>query len=295
MSHRIPAELVLDARALLGEGPIWDVRRQALYWVDIAGGKVHIFDPTTGQDRAIDVGQPVGTIVPRRNGGALVALRDGFAALDLETGALTMIADPEAHLPQNRFNDGKCDPAGRFWAGTMRLAEDRTGAGSLYRLDPDLTVHKMWSNITVANGIAWSHDATTMYYIDTPTRMVVAFEYDLATGAIANPKPVISTPDGPGFPDGMTIDAEGMLWVAYWDGWRVVRWDPATGEALAVIELPVQRPTAPWFGGPDLDVLYITSARVGLSEEALQQQPHAGGLFAARPGVRGVPAFEFAG
>ncbi len=295
MLDRTPVELVLDAQALLGEGPIWDARRQLLYWVDITGCKVHLYDPATGQDRTIDVGQPVGTIVPRRRGGALVALRDGFAGLDLETGALTMIADPEAHLPQNRFNDGKCDPAGRFWAGTMRMAEDRAGAGSLYRLDPDLSVHKMWGNITVANGIAWSLDATTMYYIDTPTRMVVAFEYELATGAIANPKPVIHTPEGPGFPDGMTIDAEGMLWVAYWDGWRVVRWDPATGQALTIIELPVQRPTAPWFGGPNLDILYITSARTGLSGEALQKQPHAGGLFAARPGVRGLPAFEFAG
>lgn len=295
MSQSISVSVALDAKALLGEGPIWDARRQALYWVDIPAGKVHIFDPATGRDRSLDVGQPVGTIVPRRSGGAMVALRDGFAALDLETGALTMIADPEADQPLNRFNDGKCDPAGRFWAGTMRQAEDRAGKGSLYRLDPDLSVHKMWSNVTVSNGIAWSLDARTMYYIDTPTRMVVAFEYDLATGAIANPRPVIHTPDGPGSPDGMTIDAEGMLWVAYWDGWRVVRWNPATAEALAVIEMPVQRPTAAWFGGPNLDELYITSARTGLSEEALAQQPHAGSLFVARPGVRGLPAFEFAG
>lgn len=295
MPHALQAELILDAKALLGEGPIWDARRQALYWVDIAGCAVHIFDPAAGSDRAIDVGQPVGTVVPRRSGGVMVALRDGFAALDTETGRLTLIADPEAHLPQNRFNDGKCDPAGRFWAGTMRQAEDRAGAGSLYRLDPDGSVHKMWEGITVANGLAWSLDARTMYYIDTPTKMVVAFEYDIATGAIANPRPVVSTPDGPGFPDGMTIDAEGMLWVAYWDGWRVVRWDPATGQALAIIELPVQRPTAPWFGGPNLDQLFITSARIGLSAEALAGQPHAGGIFVARPGARGLPAFEYAG
>lgn len=295
MPQAIGSELALDARALLGEGPIWAARRGVLYWVDIAGCAVHIFDPATGHDRALDIGQPVGTIVPRRSGGALVALRDGFAALDLETGALTMIADPEADQPLNRFNDGKCDPAGRFWAGTMRQAEDRAGKGSLYRLDPDLSVHRMWSNVTVSNGIAWSLDARTMYYIDTPTKTVVAFEYHVETGAIADPRPVISTPDGPGFPDGMTIDAEGMLWVAYWDGWRVVRWDPATGQALATIELPVARVTAPWFGGPNLDELYITSARTGLSDEALAQQPHAGSLFVARPGVHGLPAFEFAG
>jgi sugar lactone lactonase YvrE len=295
MPQTIPAELTLDAKALLGEGPIWDARKQVLYWVNIMGNEVHEFHPATGRDRVFDVGQPVGTVVPRRSGGVMVALRDGFAALDTDTGALTMVADPEAHLPQNRFNDGKCDPAGRFWAGTMRQAEDRAGAGSLYRLDPDLSVHKMWTNITVANGIAWSHDARTMYYIDTPTMMVVAFDYNVETGAIANPKPVVHTPDGPGGPDGMTIDAEGMLWVAYWGGWRVVRWNPHTGEALAVIELPVERVTAPWFGGPNLDELYITSARTGLSADALAKQPHAGSLFVARPGVRGLPAFEFAG
>jgi sugar lactone lactonase YvrE len=290
----LPVDLALDARALLGEGPIWNVREQVLYWVDISGHAVHVFHPATGHDRAIDVGQPVGTVVPRRSGGVMVALRDGFAALDVDTGKLTLIADPEAHLPTNRFNDGKCDPAGRFWAGTMARSE-RVRTGSLYRLDPDLTIHKMWGDLTVANGIAWSHDARTMYYIDTPTRMVVAFKYDLQTGAITDPKPVVRTPDGPGLPDGMTIDAEGMLWVAYWDGWRVVRWDPATGEALAVIELPVARVTAPWFGGPNLDELYITSARTGLSDEALAQQPHAGSIFVARPGVRGTPAFEFGG
>ena len=295
MPQTYQADLALDARALVGEGPIWDARAGVLYWVDIPGSKVHIFNPATGADRAIDVGQPVGTVVPRRSGGVMVALRDGFAALDLDSGALTLIADPEAHLPDNRFNDGKCDPAGRFWAGTMRQAEDRMGGGSLYRLDPDLSVHKMWGDITVANGIAWSQDAETMYYIDTPTQMVVAFEYNIETGAIANPKPVVSTPNGPGFPDGMTIDAEGMLWVAYWGGWRVVRWNPHTGEALASIELPVERVTAPWFGGPNLDELYITTARTGLDEAALAKQPRAGSIFVAKPGARGLAAFEFAG
>ena len=295
MPQTYQATLALDARALLGEGPIWDARAGVLYWVDISGCKVHIFTPATGADRAIDVGQPVGTVVPRRSGGVMVALRDGFAALDTETGRLTMIADPEAHLPDNRFNDGKCDPAGRFWAGTMRQAEDRKGGGSLYRLDPDLSVHKMLGDITVSNGIAWSVDARTMYFIDTPTMTVAAFDYNRETGDIANPKPVVSAHDGPGFPDGMTIDAEGMLWVAYWGGWRVVRWNPHTGEALAVIELPVERVTAPWFGGPNLDELYITTARVGLDDAGLTGQPHAGSIFVARPGVRGLPAFEFAG
>ena len=206
-------------------------RRGVLYWVDISGCTVHIFYPAAGTDLVIDVGQPVGTIVPRRSGG-----RDGGAArrlrqlLPLDTGAVKMIADPEAHLPGNRFNDGKCDSAGRFWAGTMRRAEDQRGGGSLYRLEPDLSVHKMWG-VSPPNGLAWSHDARTMYYIDTPTLMVEAFDYDIETGAIANPKPDVHTPDGPGYPDGMTSMPRGC------SGWRI----GAAGGSCAGIRPPARR------------------------------------------------------
>lgn len=287
--------LVLGAKATLGEGAIWHARKGLLYWVDIEGRKVHIYNPATGKDREIDVGQPVGTVVPRKGGGLMLALHHGFATLDVETGEVSIIADPEQGLP-NRFNDGKCDPAGRFWAGTMpyQAGADPNG-GALWCFNPDGRVEKKLSRIGCSNGIAWSLDRATMYYIDTTAREIWAFYYDNATGDIANKRVVVSVPEAEGVPDGMTIDRDGMLWVAHWGGWQVIRWNPDTGEKLQAIKLPVEKVTSCAFGGRDLRDLYITSARIGLDEAALKKQPHAGGLFRARPGARGVEAFEFAG
>ncbi len=282
-------ELVLDAKTQLGEGAIWHSQKHVLYWVDIDAGLLHIYDPKTNRDRSLSTGQPVGTVVPRASGGVMVALRDGFAALNLETGAITPITNPESHL-QNRFNDGKCDPAGRFWAGTMGKA-----GASLYRLDRDLTVRKMFDGVRTSNGIAWSLDLKTMYYIDTPTQEVAAFDYDHATGDIKNRRVAVKVPKENGHPDGSTLDAEGHLWVAHWDGWNVTCYDPGTGKALRTVKLPVSRVTSCAFGGPDLATLYITSARVGLDDAALASQPLAGGLFKVSVGVRGIPAPEFLG
>jgi len=287
-------ELVLDARAELGEGPIWHAQRQVLYWVDILKCQVHIYNPATKRDRAISVGQFVGTVVPRKAGGVMVALQRGFARLDLNTEMLDFIADPEADKPGNRFNDGKCDPAGRFWAGTMPI-EGSEPTGSLYCLHANLTVKKMLSPVINSNGIAWSLDKKTMYYIDSPRLIVDAFDFDNATGNIANRRTAITIPPGIGFPDGCTLDAEGMLWIAHWGGSRVTRWNPATGELLDTLPVPATNVTACAFGGPNLDRLYITSARVGLDNAALRQNPHEGGLFVAQPGVTGLEAFEFAG
>jgi len=291
----IGVELVLDAKATLGEGAIWDARRGVLYWVDILEGQAHEFNPATGADRFVEVGQPVGTVVARRGGGLMAAVQGGFARLDLETGELSIVNDPEAGLPDNRFNDGKCDPAGRFWAGTMSMGEDPAGKGSLYVLEADGRAWRALAGVTVSNGIAWSHDHQTMYYIDTARPEVSAFDYDEATGAIANRRTVVTLPPGDGGPDGMTIDAEGRLWVAHWDGGKVTRWDPTSGRLLATLPLPVSRVTSCAFGGTGLDELYITSARTGLSEEEIARQPMAGGLFRARPGLKGVPAYEYAG
>ncbi len=287
-------ELVLDARARLGEGAIWDSRRQRLYWVDIEPGRLHVFDPGTGADVEFEVGEMVGTVVPRKNGGVMLALQQGFAAFDLQTGELSRRCDPEAHLPRNRFNDGKCDPAGRFWAGTISLDRE-PGAASLYCMDIDGSVRTMLQGVTNSNGLAWSLDGTAMYYIDTPTRCVTQFDYDLRSGRIANPRSVITVPADEGKPDGMTIDSEGMLWIALWGGGCVGRWDPRTGTRLATVRVPATRVTSCAFGGESLDDLYITTARTGLSDSELADQPHAGGLFRTRPGVTGVAAFEFAG
>lgn len=287
-------ECILDAKATLGEGAIWDARRQVLYWVDIEAGRLHRFDPAAGDNRTYELGQRVGAVVPRARGGVMLAMERGFASMDLTTGAITFWADPEAHLPKNRFNDGKCDPRGRFWAGT--ISQDRQpGAASLYCLEPDGTVRTMLRGVTNSNGIAWSLGHDTMYYIDTPTRQVTAFDYDPRSGNIDHPRAVISIPADWGKPDGMTIDAEGMLWIALWDGGCVTRWDPQTGRLLEKLPVPARRVTSCAFGGSDLGDLYITTARAGLSEGELAAQPAAGGLFRARPGVRGVPAFEFQG
>ncbi len=288
------ADLVLDARASLAEGAVWDADRQILYWVDIEAGVVHTFDPATGRDRGIAVGERVGCVAPRAAGGLVVAIHRGFATLDPGPGTVVLRAVPEPHPPDVRFNDGRVDPAGRLWAGTMQL-DCRPGAAALYRLDHDWRLHRMVDGVTISNGIAWTRDSRRMYYIDTPTRAVAVFDYEGATGAISNRRLVVEVPAEMGSPDGMTIDAEECLWIAQWNGGCVGRWDPRTGRLLARHELPARRVTSCAFGGPRLDELYVTTARVGLDEGTLATEPHAGGIFRLRPGVVGVPGVAFAG
>ena len=181
------AELILDAKATLGEGAVWHDRLERLYWVDVELGRLHVFNPADGSDRSFDLGQRIGAVVPRARGGMMLALQHGFGAFDPQTGQLDLCSDPEEHLPQNRFNDGKCDPGGRFWAGTLSLQHE-PGAASLYCLEPDGAVRTMLRGLTNSNGIAWSLDRTAMYHIDTPTRQVTAFDYDMASGRIQNPR-----------------------------------------------------------------------------------------------------------
>ncbi len=284
--------LILDAHSVCGEGAIWDEKNRKLYWVDNHLGFVHVYDPATNRDRSIDVGQPVGTVVPRESGGLMLAVRDGFMSLDERTGKTGLLAVPEGHNPENRFNDGKCDPAGRFWAGTL---ETPTRKGHLFRLDKDLVVRRVLDNIRCSNGIVWGPDNKTMYYIDTPTMKIDAFDFDLRTGTISNRRAVVVVGGEHGQPDGMAIDIEGKLWVAHWDGWCVCRWDPATGNLIQKVRLPVSRPTSCAFAGQNLDTLYVTSASAELDAAALAKQPNAGGLFQFNPRVRGVPSFSFAG
>jgi sugar lactone lactonase YvrE len=289
-------EQVPIAPAVLGEGAIWNSALQRLQWVDIEGQRVFTYDPVTGENRACDVGQKVGTVVPRARGGLMLAVHEGFAALDPASGRVEPWPRPPGHDPKLvRFNDGKCDPSGRFWAGTMALVRGPKPLGLLYRLDADGAMQVMLREVGTSNGIVWSPDRRTLYFIDTPLLRVDAFDYDDVTGAIANRRPAISIPPGIGRPDGSTLDAEGMLWIAMYDGWLVTRWNPRRGELLQTIRLPVAHVTSCAFGGPELDTLYITSARQNLSKEQLTAQPLAGCLFRAKPGTRGVPAFAFQG
>jgi sugar lactone lactonase YvrE len=294
---QLTGELLHQIKAQLGEGPVWDPRSEKLYWTDIEKFDLHIYDPATNTDRAINVGQYLGAFAVRAQGGLVLALKSGFATFDLATETITPLADAESHLLDNRFNDGKCDPAGRFWAGSLFLDEDHgQGKAFLYCLNPDHSVQQKLAGVTISNGLAWTADHKTMYYIDSPTECVMAYDYDLATGNIANGRKVISVNgEVQGYPDGMTIDAEGMLWVAHWNGACVRRWNPQTGEVMAEIKLPVSRPTSCVFGGKDFDTLFITSASTRLSAEELATQPLAGSLFVCKPGVKGLPLFEYAG
>lgn len=291
MSH---LELLLDVRALLGEGPCWHRGTQRLYWVDIFEKRLHIYDRNAQTNRTIQLEQMVGCVAPRKSGGLILALQNGFATLNLDTETVTRLVDPESHLPDNRFNDGKCDPAGRFLAGTMHVAEDRP-SGSLYSLDTTLQVKRLFDQVTVSNGISWSFDYQTMYYIDSPTRQVVAFDYDLETGDLSRRRVVVTIPEGEGFPDGMTTDVEGMIWVAQWGGFRVSRWNPATGARLQYIEVPAPHVSSCTFGGPEMNELYITTARKGLDRTRLDQYPLSGGLFRFKTAVEGMQNFEFGG
>jgi sugar lactone lactonase YvrE len=285
-------EVLLDVRAELGEGPVWDGRQGRLIWLDILAGDLHRTDPVTREDEVVNVGQPVGAAALRAAGGLVLAMRDGFALLD-SGGEPRLVAEVEADNPANRMNDGACDRAGRFWAGTMAF-DPKPGAGTLYRLDPDLTVTPMVEGVTISNGIGWSLDDRTMYYIDSPTLGVDAFDYDLATGAIERRRRLATIPDGLGDPDGLVVDSEGFIWVALFGGGRLHRYSPR-GELERSVGLPASQPTKPAFGGPDYSELYVTSAWEGLGEQERDAEPAAGALMRLRPGVRGLPANEFRG
>ena len=284
---------VLPARAVLGEGPLWDVAERVLYWVDIKGRAVHRFDPATGRDARWPMPEEVGSLAVRARGGLVLALRSGFHLFDPATGALAPVARPEPDRRENRFNDGKPDRQGRFWAGSMHDPETAP-TGALYRLDPDHSCHRMTDGLVCSNALCWSPDGRTMYHADTSRRTVWAWEFDPVGGAIAHRRVFVELPPDAGAPDGATVDAEGFVWLAHWDGWRLSRLDP-DGRVERVVRLPVQRPTCPAFGGPDLDVLFVTSASIELDAAALAAQPCAGGILALRPGVRGLPEARFAG
>jgi len=286
-------DVVIEHKCELGEGPLWDVKHKVICWIDILKGEIHQYSPQQKLHNIIEVHQMIGSAALCTNGNFIAALQKGFGFIDRISGKVTMIADPESQLPNNRFNEGKCDPGGRFWAGTMSLSEDAQ-AGSVYVAEKDLSVTKKIENVTISNGMAWSKDHHTFYYIDTPTSEISAYDYDKSTGHISNKKTIIKVAKEDGCPDGMTIDNEGMLWIAHWDGWQIARWNPVTGQKLYQITMPVARVTSCTFGGENLDDLYITTARKGLTEDELQKQPLAGSLFVIKKcGFKGMPAFEF--
>ncbi|MEO0445664.1 MAG: SMP-30/gluconolactonase/LRE family protein [Verrucomicrobiota bacterium] len=275
--------------SLWGEGPIW--WENSLFYVDIEGHAVIRFEPGS-EEESWDVGERVGTVVPRSQGGLVIAGDFGFSALDPRSGEKTLLADPEAEKrPDNRFNDGKCDPEGRFWAGTISTVK-KTGDAALYTLFPDGSVKRQFEGVTNSNGLVWSADGTQFFYIDTPRKEVLLFDYDRAAGAIMNPRTFLST-EAKGYdssPDGMAIDSLGNLWIAFCHGGCVASFDGENGNELDRIDFPCIETTAPAFGGPDRKTLYVTTGiKKGLAE------PLAGRLFAVEVDVAGAPSVPFAG
>lgn len=290
------AEIILRRTSTLGEGALWDAEKQRLYWVDILEHKVFCFDPKTGENQEFDVGEEVGTVVLTQDEMLLVALSSGIALLDPKTQKITRLSDPRQHASEGRFNDGKCDPEGRFWVGTYSEGVGQAGKGALYCLDTDLRAAQKLGNVTCSNGLCFSADQRTFYYVDTPTYRIAAFDFEPATGAITNRRAVAELTSSDGAPDGMTIDSEGQLWVALFDGGKVLRIDPKTSARTYQVLVPeAGSVTSCAFGGNNLDHLYITTARVALSPEDLKTRLNAGSLFVARVPFRGVELPRFAG
>ncbi|MEO7216477.1 SMP-30/gluconolactonase/LRE family protein [Mucilaginibacter sp.] len=286
------ASLLLNFNAVLGEGAIWDYDNQKLYWVDIEGRLFNVYDPLTQKNSVYNVHKRIGTVVPCANNKVLVALQDGIATLDLLTGEIEYKLNTGIHQENKRFNDGKCDPQGRFWVGSLTVG-NATSDNKLYSLTSDFKLAEHLTGLTISNGIAWSADSSLMYHIDTPTGEVSQYDFDKSTGSIANKRVIIKIPSTEGYPDGMTIDSEGMLWIALWDGFGVGRYDPQTGKQLQKVNVPAPKVTSCAFGGKNLNQLYITTASCEMSEDELNEYPLSGSLFVVETTVVGCRSHRF--
>ena len=290
-------ECVADVRAGTGECPVWSVDEQVLWWVDIPAAKLHRFDPASGEDHATDLPSPCGAFALRERGGMLLALKSGLHLSDPDTGLLTVAQPPPFDHPDDRFNDGRTDPKGRFWVCSMRDPQDpEARAGELFRIDPDLSLTRQIGGLITGNGLAFSPDGRTMYLSDSHAHIqtIWAFDYDAEAGALANRRVFVDMAEQEGRPDGAAVDAEGGYWIAANTGWQLIRFTPA-GEVERRVPLPVRRPTMCCFGGPDLDEIYVTT-QSPQGDETLEGQPQAGGLFRIRGlGIKGLPEPKFAG
>ena len=292
-----PADIrvVVHSRDIVGESPVWCRRTGRLFLVDIQGRGVHVLRPADGSYRSFELPDMVTSVSTRAAGGLILTLRKTFALFEPETGALEILADPEPERPDNRFNDGKCDRQGRLWAGTMGAKDWLAETGALYRFDADRRITRMQDKVKCSNGTGWSPDGRTMYYTESFRYTIFAYDFDPPSGEIANRRPFASVdPAAGGFPDGLTVDAEGCVWSAQPVWGRLVRYDPG-GRMERIIELPVSRGTSCIFGGADYRTLFVTTATETLSSEQLEEEPLAGSLLACEPGPRGLPETPFAG
>ncbi len=287
-------ECVVDARARLGEGPLWDPREKVLWWVDIKAREIHRYDPSTRYDHVWPAPDDVGCLAVREGDGLIVALRSGLHFFDPTSGQFDLIVHPEADCMDNRFNDGKSDRQGRFWPGSMYEGPKPKPSGSLYRLGSDLTCRQMINGVFCSNGLAWSPDSKVMYFADSLVRRVWAWDFDAVSGEIENPRLFIDTAPLGSNPDGATVDRNGNYWLALPEADKIGCFDPK-GAIIELIDLPAPHPTCVMFGGADLDVLYITTATMFRSSAELSRANHAGGVFALNVGTKGLPEAFFRG
>jgi sugar lactone lactonase YvrE len=292
-SANVSVEVFADLHADVGEAPHWDDRTNTLLFVDLTRGAVFRYDQSGARLGSFDVGQEVGAVVPRRDGGLVLAVRDGIAVASDTGEGLEVTAPVERDKPGNRMNDAKCDPAGRLLAGTMAFDLSPHSA-ALYRVEPDWSFEQIVRDVTQSNGMAWSPDGSRMYFIDSATQGIDVFDYEAGTGSAGNRRRLVTIDAARGIPDGMTADDEGNLWVACFGDAAVRCFSPA-GEQLDEILLPVTQVTSCAFGGPGLADLYVTTAAYRLSTGQLKSEPHAGATFVCRPGAVGLPASSFAG
>ena len=290
MTRKLEAEVAVSAQCRLGEGPVWDPDRGLLRWVDILAGSVHAIDPSTGARTRFDAGDAGGAVGLTRGGGLVLALADSFALAGADGQDLTRVPGFTIDRTAIRFNDGKPDPWGNFIAGTMAWDESGNPPGSLYRLAPDGVVTELFGDVRLSNGLDWTDDQNLFYYSDTNIGRVDVFDTDPDTGALSGRRPFVTVPE----PDGLTLDAEGCVWLALWGSGELRRYT-SDGRLDTVIRLPAWQVTSAAFGGPDLGTLFITTAREGLTPAEQAEQPHAGDIFACTPGVTGRPPFLFAG
>ncbi len=284
-------ECIYDQPALLGESPLWNAAEKTLYWVDIEKRALHGFDTTTQKHHMWPMPTEIGCIALHASGGLIAAMRHGFASIALPSGEVTMMNTVLTDADGVMFNDGKCDRAGRFWAGTKDLLE-QADIGALYRLDAANNLVEIEKGFAVSNGFAWSPDNKLFYVCNSPSRIIYQYDFDYAAGSITNKRIFAKLPEDSGYPDGVTVDSEGGVWNAHWDGWRLTRYLP-NGKIDRVIKMPVRRPTSCCFGGPNLTTLYVTSASTRLTANELKQNPQAGCVFAVEVGIRGLLEPEF--
>jgi len=287
-------ECVAPVGSVLGEGPVWDERSGTLYWVDIKAPALYATDVATRETRRWSMPERIGAVGLREGPGLVAALKSGFAFIDLPAGTVRPIVDPESDRPGNRLNDGKVDPLGRFWAGSMD-DEERAPTGHLYRLDPDLSVERFEIGFCVTNGIGWSGDGRRLYFADTFERRIHVYDFDMGAGRVGAARVFAEIPADQGYPDGLTVDAEDHVWGAHWGGGRITRYRP-DGSIERVLELPAPLVTSCCFGGPRLETLYVTTASINLDEATRAAAPLSGGLFAVTGlGVRGRSCGRFRG